>query len=396
MKKAIAITFILILGLALRAGALEVEAYSVTGDVQMAKSGSAKWLPVTKGVLIESNYTVRTGADGAAILRWMSGNAIKLSPMTSLNIEKLDQAAGAETTLLNLSSGRVYARAKKLAGDKSSFKIKTPTALAAVRGTEFMAEVTADGKTLLAVMEGQILVEAQGITVILDTNYQITVEPNQPPGEIFNISNELKAQLTQESKAVTQASAAPASSIEVPVPDPGTETTVTPDAPPADTTAKPADTTEKPTDTTDKPADTNAEKPADTTEKPADTTAEKPADTTAKPADTTAEKPADTTEKPADTTAEKPADTTAKPADTTVDKKPDTTTTDKTVEKPADKTVEKPVDKKPEPVTTPKKEPVPTDIIEDSVSLIVDEIIHRELIDLVVDEIIMHGSCSGY
>jgi len=152
---------------------------------------------------------VRTGADGEAILRWFDGNAVRISPNTSIIISGIT-AAPAEKTTLELKQGGAFFKAKALSGADSTFSVKTPSAIAGVRGTQFSASVDAAGKTTVSVLDGQIDVEAEGISIVLDPGFQITVETGQPPGEIAQLPAEVKTALDSDSKSVAEALSAPA------------------------------------------------------------------------------------------------------------------------------------------------------------------------------------------
>lgn len=211
--KRIACTLFCLALLALAAGtaaraADEAECFSVSGTVEFAKKGSSAWMPLIKGVLIAPGNTVRTGANSTAVLRWFDGNVVKVGPSSLFTIDSLSRNGAAETSKLDLVQGSVYAKSKKIKAGESNFEIKTPTAVAGVRGTEFLAEIAEGGKSIFAVADGQISVEAQSITVILDSNYMITVESNQPPGEIFSISDDLKGRIQTDSGDVKSAAAA--------------------------------------------------------------------------------------------------------------------------------------------------------------------------------------------
>ena len=209
------LTTILLLALAVMLAGLgaraadEIEAFSVSGDVEFAKKGSTTWMPLAKGVLVAPGYTIRTGANSSAVLRWFEGNAVKIGPSSLFSIDSLSRKGAAESSKLDLVQGSIYAKSKKISAGESAFEVKTPTAIAGVRGTEFFAEIAEAGKSTFAVTDGQITVEAQSITVILDTNYMISVEPGMPPGEIFSISDDLKGRIQADAGEVKQAATAP-------------------------------------------------------------------------------------------------------------------------------------------------------------------------------------------
>lgn len=315
------------------AHASDVEAYTSTGTVEMAKKGSSKWMPLMPGGLIEPGYTVRCGADGSAVLRWFSGNVVRLAPGATLTIDKVSDAGGVYESMLNLSKGRVYVRAEKLPGAKSSFQVMTPTATAGVRGTEFMAEVSSDAKkSSFAVMDGQILVEAKSITVILDRDFQISVDQDQPPGEIFNITSELKVGLQNDSQLVNQA----ATNMPVVVSAPKNETTAS--TQPA--AAEPVTVASAPRDVAtnagidDTASGENSEKSA--AQPTVATTETKPADTAAKPAETKPAEAAPVETKPAEVPP--PETAAAKTEDKSKDKPAETKTETKAADKPDTKT----------------------------------------------------------
>ena len=64
---------------------------------------------------------------------------------------------GAEKTSLDLGEGRLLCKPKKLMKD-DSFTVKTPTAIAAVRGTEFTVETDAAKTTRIKVYDGKVKV----------------------------------------------------------------------------------------------------------------------------------------------------------------------------------------------------------------------------------------------
>lgn len=372
------------------ARAADIEAYLSTGTVEMAKKGSSKWMPLMPGGLIEPGYTVRCGADGSAVLRWFSGNVVRLAPGATLTIDKISDTGGVNESALNLSKGRIYVRAEKLPGAKSSFQITTPTATAGVRGTEFMAEVSDDSKkSTFAVMDGQILVEAKSITVILDRDFQISVDQDQPPGEIFNIPGDMKTGLQNDSQLVNQA----ARNMPVVVSAPhGTQP-----AGGAATTGSTHPAATEPTTVAELPADftgTTEEKsaPKDDAKQPE-----------AKPKAATTEAPPATTPEAA-SPQEKPADTKAKVKDA---EKPETKSTDdgtaaqpKKQEKkpeaatpPADKKKDEPAQPKKDEKKTAQpqsnKSQVAPTAIDQTIEALINQILDYELINYIVDNVMM-------
>jgi hypothetical protein len=120
----------------------------LNGTVEV-KTVTGKWLPASVGMLLNQGDMVRTGgADSLAILN-LDGNAqtakVEIRENSQLKLAELleDKAETKQTTLLDLSIGKILIQAKKLDSIKSKFEVKTPTSVVGVRGTTFSVLVEA-------------------------------------------------------------------------------------------------------------------------------------------------------------------------------------------------------------------------------------------------------------
>lgn len=157
----------------------------VSGDVKFAGSGSGAWSKLAEGDTLEEGSKIRTGVDGEVTLTWFSGNSVKVYPLTEITLESLSKSReGGEKTVLRLDMGKVLSKASKLRQNGSSFDLRTPVALAGVRGTGFLAEHdAAAGKSSFTVVEGSIAVSAMDVTVILQSEQSAAVMMNEPPSQ---------------------------------------------------------------------------------------------------------------------------------------------------------------------------------------------------------------------
>ncbi len=184
IASAILFTFVLI-SVARSAPKIETIATisGVQGEVQVQKGGGA-WAPVKDGALVKSGDTVKTGAQSSCVIKWGQGNVIKLTAFSQMRLDKLEKnlAAGAENSSLNMWSGKMYAQAKKLNNASSSFEVKTPTAIAGVRGTKLGVGVGADDSTTVECLEGSVSVRGvSGGEVLLSQKQKTEVIKNQQP-----------------------------------------------------------------------------------------------------------------------------------------------------------------------------------------------------------------------
>lgn len=132
------------------------EVVAVSGEAQRV---DGKALAV--GDRLDVGTALRTGAAGRVRLKFTDGSVLVLADKSQLRIEAFSAGAAKprEATLL-LELGLIGQRVNPSAG--GSWKVRTPTAVTAVRGTEFSVEVGDDQATAVLVKTGQVDVEPAG------------------------------------------------------------------------------------------------------------------------------------------------------------------------------------------------------------------------------------------
>lgn len=107
-----------------------------TVTVDRAETGERDSLPVQGALFL--NDTVTTGADGLAKLLMRDDSILKVSPGSELQINAMlaGPGEGGESTV-NLLKGRIRSVIGNSLGENSEFSVKTPVAVAGVRGTDF-------------------------------------------------------------------------------------------------------------------------------------------------------------------------------------------------------------------------------------------------------------------
>lgn len=157
--------------------------------IQSAKTGTSD---AKVGVKVYEGDTIITAADSRAKIVMSDRNVINVNPESKLQIAKYenDAASGKKNVELNLLEGKVRNNVEQTYdGEKSKFLIKTPTAVAGVRGTQFLAGynpstqmtsiVTFKGSVTLASVtpKGQII----GAAVLVNKGESTTASPNAAP-----------------------------------------------------------------------------------------------------------------------------------------------------------------------------------------------------------------------
>lgn len=109
----------------------------INGTVEVKRSAASGWTRAAVGMGIEKNMFISTGFKSTALIS-LGDSTIVVRPLTRISLEELNVSQGNENTALFLQAGRVRARvAPPAGGGKVNFQVRSPSATASVRGTEF-------------------------------------------------------------------------------------------------------------------------------------------------------------------------------------------------------------------------------------------------------------------
>ncbi len=134
---------------------------------------------------VDAGYTITTGRNGYAELD-KSGSLITLDANTVFQFLEAE-SRGRKTDVFSAVSGAVLLKVKKLTADESSPLITSPSSSLGVRGTAFTVYAGVDGSSVIAVEEGSVEVEANGVSVLLAANEGVEVAPGSAPGAKFEV-----------------------------------------------------------------------------------------------------------------------------------------------------------------------------------------------------------------
>jgi len=124
------------------------------GDVKVTpKGGEAAAVKVGDTIAVGS--TIKTGADSRVVVVITPRSAIRVAADSEVVIETVDENASPKDVLIDVKDGGVGALLKPNASSELDFKIRTPSGVAAARGT-FYAVVVEDGKGYAQVKEGRV------------------------------------------------------------------------------------------------------------------------------------------------------------------------------------------------------------------------------------------------
>ncbi len=154
MKKLILLSIGLILVIAGGCSKQKVDEYAVISFIvgEVSKNSGS----VSIGDIIKEKDEITTGNESFCDIK-IGGSIIRIKEKSKLTVSNLIRQGSTESTQLGMDMGKMLCKPKKLLKD-DSFTVKTPTAVAGVRGTQFTIEVDSLKTTRVKVFDGKLQV----------------------------------------------------------------------------------------------------------------------------------------------------------------------------------------------------------------------------------------------
>lgn len=129
-------------------------AASVTGHALLLGNGNTPFL-LTPGYILNPGDRIDTRGGGRVVIDLSDGSMAVVAP-DSVILLKDFRTASSLRELFEITLGLVRVKINHLAGKPNPYRINSPTASIAVRGTEFSIQVDAQSGTRVAVYEGTV------------------------------------------------------------------------------------------------------------------------------------------------------------------------------------------------------------------------------------------------
>ena len=153
---------------------------SIKGTV----TSNAQAMPLARGDRVELGDIISTGIDGFISIEFSTGSVVNLQPDTRAVITRLNCLPNDDSCLieLDIEHGTIGSNVESRDGQPVEFKVNTPYASAAVRGTDF--DFSADSETMtVGVTEGNVVISAQDQEVELDEGFGSLTQEGEAPGQ---------------------------------------------------------------------------------------------------------------------------------------------------------------------------------------------------------------------
>lgn len=209
--------FLISLTLLLSAGFAQAETYGtmmvVKGDIKVASAKSGKVENAKVGFKVYEGDAITAGADSRAKIIMSDKNVLNISPDSKITIAKYENNSqkGSRNVELKVDYGKVRASVEQqYDGEKNKFNIRTPTAVAGVRGTDFLAGFNPQTrKTQVVTFSGVVAVGQAGANgqisnpVFVQPGQTTSVSEGQAPEAPKALPKEQVQDMNNESKAET-------------------------------------------------------------------------------------------------------------------------------------------------------------------------------------------------
>jgi hypothetical protein len=194
--------YILILGIFLNNCKEKADLSKESFLLVLAKKGEVVLLRNNQEMAIEaSNFvmkgdTIRTGEASAVDLEFPNGALLRVKERTTISINSILSQEDTQVEIA-LNRGKIFSKIKNKLKDKESFRIKTPTMVAGVRGTEF--SVSEDEIPKIMVLEGEVSAEKDSSPV---SSVSAGKKAEGEALEISDLSPEEKKELESDSMSL--------------------------------------------------------------------------------------------------------------------------------------------------------------------------------------------------
>ncbi len=186
----------------LKKGASVARIIAVSGEAVVLRNNTETEIAAVAGMFLWGNDRVQTAAGSNVTLKFADDSEVLVQSESEIVLGKLMRygSTGMTETNVLLKSGRTHNKIIPRSGPGSRFEIKTPSAVAAVRGTEYRVGSKPDGSSRIEVLAGSVRLDSSGVTGRLKNGYGSITFPDYkplppikllPPPELSRIGKEI-------------------------------------------------------------------------------------------------------------------------------------------------------------------------------------------------------------
>ncbi|MCW8943289.1 MAG: FecR domain-containing protein [Sedimenticola sp.] len=164
--------------------AIHAEVVTTRGTTTLIKPDGTRQESPAPGTHITLGDRLETGPESNVAIRFADKSLITLHADSTIRFDHLSAygETGMVDSRLHLMKGRGDTRITPASGPGSRFEIRTPSAISAVRGTEYrLSSSDQNDASTFEVLEGKVAVSGEKQTQLLPARFGTRVEAGKPP-----------------------------------------------------------------------------------------------------------------------------------------------------------------------------------------------------------------------
>ena len=118
------------------------------GKVEVQATGVEAWEKAKPNRPVFEGDVIRTAPKSRAEITLQGGGKMRIGENSELELTAANVKPMAKNFSANLKKGNIFVSAKAVFGEKKSVSVRTPTAVAAIRGTKYRAKAGDDERSL--------------------------------------------------------------------------------------------------------------------------------------------------------------------------------------------------------------------------------------------------------
>ncbi len=167
-----------------RSNPVSAEILEVHGSIEIQRNNGAIEKNVKPGTRLKLGDQLKSSADSSVAVKFADKSILTLHQNSLIRFDHLTAygTTGMVDTRMNLLKGRMDTRVTPAVGPGSRFEIKTPSAISAVRGTEYRAAILNSEETSnIEVLKGKVAVSGAKKKKLIKAGFGTQVVLGKPP-----------------------------------------------------------------------------------------------------------------------------------------------------------------------------------------------------------------------
>ena len=152
------------------------------GKVEVQATGVEAWEKAKPNRPVFEGDVIRTAPKSRAEITLQGGGKMRIGENSELELTAANVKPMTKNFSANLKKGNIFVSAKAVFGEKKSVSVRTPTAVAAIRGTKYRAKAGDDESEVL-VYDGKVDVNAAKNIIDERQEKRKSLDPGSAPGK---------------------------------------------------------------------------------------------------------------------------------------------------------------------------------------------------------------------